>query len=66
MSGASHDKIASWLSERGFELREQSPTYDSQQWGDSVFVRVDRELPPFVDGNAGNAIFGEKYLENSR
>ena len=66
LSGASHDKIASWLSERGFELREQSPTYDSQQWGDSVFVRVDRELPLFVDGNAGNAIFGEKYLENSR
>lgn len=66
LSGASHDKIASWLSERGFELKEQSPTYDSQQWGDSVFVRVNRELPPFVDGNAGNAIFGEKYLENSR
>ena len=37
--------------------------YAREGWGDSVFVRNDRLLPPFVDGNAGNNVFGEKYLE---
>ena len=40
-----------------------SDSYQSQNWGDSVFVRVDRELPPFVDENVGNKIYGENYLK---
>ena len=61
-SGADHNTIVQWLSERGFELKEMSDSYQSQNWGDSVFARVDKELPPFVDENVGTKIFGESYL----
>ena len=61
-SGADHNTIVQWLSERGFELKEMSDSYQSQNWGDSVFARVNRELPPFVDENVGTKIFGESYL----
>ena len=61
-SGADHNTIVQWLSERGFELKEMSSSYQSQNWGDSVFARVNRELPPFVDENVGTKIFGEGYL----
>ena len=46
-SGAFHDRIVNWLSKRGFELREMSPSYQTQQWGDSLFVRNTREHTPF-------------------
>ena len=61
-SGADHNTIVQWLSERGFELKEMSSSYQSQNWGDSVFARVNKELPPFVDENVGTKIFGENYL----
>jgi len=61
-SGADHNTIVQWLSERGFELKEMSDSYQSQNWGDSVFARSNRELPPFVDENVGTKIFGESYL----
>ena len=61
-SGADHNTIVQWLSERGFELKEMSDSYQSQNWGDSVFSRVNKELPPFVDENVGTKIFGENYL----
>ena len=61
-SGADHNTIVQWLSERGFELKEMSDSYQSQNWGDSVFARANRELPPFVDENVGTKIFGESYL----
>ena len=61
-SGADHNTIVQWLSDRGFELKEMSDSYQSQNWGDSVFARVNRELPPFVDENVGTKIFGESYL----
>ena len=61
-SGADHNTIVQWLGERGFELKEMSSSYQSQNWGDSVFARVNRELPPFVDENVGTKIFGESYL----
>ena len=61
-SGADHNTIVQWLSERGFELKEMSDSYQSQNWGDSVFARVNKELPPFVDENVGTKIFGESYL----
>ena len=61
-SGADHNTIVQWLSERGFELKEMSSSYQSQNWGDSVFARSNRELPPFVDENVGTKIFGENYL----
>ena len=61
-SGADHNTIVQWLSERGFQLKEMSDSYQSQNWGDSVFARVNRELPPFVDENVGTKIFGENYL----
>lgn len=61
-SGADHNTIVQWLGERGFELKEMSSSYQSQNWGDSVFARVNRELPPFVDENVGTKIFGENYL----
>ena len=61
-SGADHNTIVQWLSERGFELKEMSSSYQSQNWGDSVFARVNRELHPFVDENVGTKIFGESYL----
>ena len=61
-SGADHNTIVQWLGERGFELKEMSSSYQSQNWGDSVFARVNKELPPFVDENVGTKIFGESYL----
>jgi len=61
-SGADHNTIVQWLGERGFELKEMSDSYQSQNWGDSVFARVNKELPPFVDENVGTKIFGENYL----
>ena len=61
-SGADHNTIVQWLSERGFQLKEMSDSYQSQNWGDSVFARVNKELPPFVDENVGTKIFGENYL----
>ena len=61
-SGADHNTIVQWLGERGFELKEMSSSYQSQNWGDSVFARVNKELPPFVDENIGTKIFGESYL----
>lgn len=61
-SGADHNTIVQWLGERGFELKEMSSSYQSQNWGDSVFARVNRELPPFVDENVGTKIFGDRYL----
>ena len=61
-SGADHNTIVQWLGERGFELKEMSSSYQCQNWGDSVFARVNRELPPFVDENVGTKIFGESYL----
>ena len=63
LSGAPHQTIVEWLSERGFGLKEMSASYEREGWGDSVFVRNDRELSPFVDGNAGNKVYGEGYLE---
>ena len=63
LSGAPHQTIVEWLSERGFELKEMSSSYEREGWGDSVFVRNDRDLSPFVDGNAGNDVYGEGYLE---
>ena len=62
LSGADHDTIVKWLSERGFELKEMSDSYQHQNWGDSVFARVDRELPPFIDENVGTKLYGENYL----
>jgi hypothetical protein len=62
-SGASHQVICDWLGERNFEVREMSPSYETQGWGDSVFVRNNRELPQFVDENVGTAIYGKDYLE---
>ena len=46
-SGAFHDRIVDWLGKRGFELREMSPSYEQQQWGDSLFVRTTRKHTPF-------------------
>ena len=63
LSGADHNTIVEWLGARGFKLREMSSSYRNEGWGDSVFARVDRELPPVVDGNVGNDVYGEKYLE---
>ena len=62
LSGADHNTIVKWLSKRGFELKEMSDSYQHQNWGDSVFARVDRELPPFVDENVGTKLYGENYL----
>ena len=45
-SGASHDVIVSWLKDRNFEVREMSSSYKNQGWGDCVFVRVNKDLPP--------------------
>jgi FkbM family methyltransferase len=64
-SGANHDDIASWLKDRNFEVKEMSSSYRNQGWGDSVFVRVNKDLPAFVDGNVGTDIFGKNYLEKN-
>tara|TARA_B100000925_G_scaffold288422_1_gene269390 strand:- start:2820 stop:3521 length:702 start_codon:yes stop_codon:yes gene_type:complete len=46
-TGASHDVIVDWLRDRNFTLTEMSDSYEYEQWGDSVFVRNDRDLSPF-------------------
>ena len=46
-TGASHDVIVEWLNQKNFTLREMSDSYNYEQWGDSVFVRNDRQLKPF-------------------
>jgi len=46
-TGASHDAIVEWLRVRGFKLREMSDSYQQEGWGDSIFLRNDRELEPF-------------------
>ena len=46
-TGASHDAIVEWLSDRNFTLAEMSDSYNYERWGDSVFVRNDRDLAPF-------------------
>ena len=46
-TGASHDAIVKWLSDRNFTLAEMSDSYNYERWGDSVFVRNDRDLAPF-------------------
>ena len=46
-TGASHDVIVDWLRDRNFTLAEMSDSYQYERWGDSVFVRNDRDLPPF-------------------
>ena len=64
ISGCTHDMIVEWLGERGFELKEKSESnYQSSSWGDSVFVRINKELPPFVDQNVGTSLYGQNYLE---
>ena len=46
-TGASHDVIVDWLRDRNFTLAEMSDSYQYERWGDSVFVRNDRDLSPF-------------------
>ena len=46
-TGAYHHVIAEWLKERNFSLAEMSDSYRYENWGDSIFVRNDRELKPF-------------------
>ena len=46
-TGASHDIIVEWLKERNFSLAEMSDSYQDERWGDSIFLRNDRELEPF-------------------
>ena len=46
-TGAYHDVIVEWLKERNFSLAEMSDSYQYERWGDSVFVRNDKELQPF-------------------
>jgi len=62
-SGADHNKIVDWLRQHNFELKEMSLSYETQGWGDAVFVRSNKDLPPFVDGNVGTQIYGKDYLE---
>jgi FkbM family methyltransferase len=46
-TGAFHSTIVDWLSKRNFSLMEMSDSYRYERWGDSVFVRNDRKLPPY-------------------
>jgi hypothetical protein len=46
-TGATHESIAQWLEEKGFKLAEMSDSYQQEGWGDSIFLRNDRELEPF-------------------
>jgi hypothetical protein len=46
-TGAFHDAIVEWLEQRNFSLAEMSDSYNYERWGDSVFVRNDRDLAPF-------------------
>ena len=52
-TGAPHEFISQWLTERGFKLAEMSDSYQQEGWGDSIFLRNDREL---------NSFNKEKYL----
>jgi len=46
-TGAPHEVIVDWLRRKGFKLREMSDSYQQEGWGDSIFLRNDRELKPF-------------------
>ena len=63
ISGCTHEILVEWLDERGFELKEMSPSYSNEGWGDSVFVRKNKEHTPFVDVNFGDEVWGKGYLE---
>ena len=62
-SGCTHDSIVKWLGKRGFDLKEMSSSYSEQGWGDSLFVRNNKEHTPFMNINFGDDIWGERYLE---
>lgn len=62
-SGDDHDTIVSWLRERDFELKEMSSSYPVYGWGDSIFVRKNKEHTPFKNYNFGDKIWGKGYLE---
>lgn len=62
-SGCSHDDIVKWLDQRGFYLKEMSSSYSQQSWGDSLFVRKNKEHTPFMNINFGDNIWGKQYLE---
>ena len=49
-TGATHEAIVQWLRQRGFRLAEMSDSYQQEGWGDSIFLRNDRELKPFDKG----------------
>jgi FkbM family methyltransferase len=63
ISGCTHEIIVSWLRQRGFEIKEMSSSYNNEGWGDSLFVRKDKEHTPFIDTNFGDEIWGKGYLE---
>ncbi len=63
-SGISHDIIVEWLDKRGFELKEMSASYANEGWGDSIFVRRNKNLNPFVNKNFGEEVFGKNFFEN--
>ena len=46
-SGATHEAIVQWLRQRGFRLAEMSDSYQQEGWGDSIFLRNNKELKPF-------------------
>ena len=52
-TGAFHNVIVDWLSSKNFSLREMSDSYEYEKWGDSVFVRNNKDLKPYSK---------EKYL----
>jgi len=52
-TGAFHNIIVDWLSSKNFSLREMSDSYEYEKWGDSVFVRNNKDLKPYSK---------EKYL----
>jgi FkbM family methyltransferase len=64
ITGDDHQTIVSWLSERGFEIREMSSSYQNEGWGDSVFVRLNKKHSPFKNINCGDKVWGKGYLEN--
>jgi len=49
LGGCTHNEIVGWLGARGFKLVESSDSYQKEGWGDSVFVRVDKDLPKYHD-----------------
>ena len=44
-TGCSHDVLDTYLSEKGFELKEESTLYDND-WGDAFYIRSNMELEP--------------------